>query len=217
MLDAGTESLPPLAQIFEAAYQRDFQVVGVLGTVVGEPSFHEAPDTLIGVQLGSVAREVHKVEPRISGHKLCKVLPLMNARPVQKDDDGTWQVAQQVAEEAAHIHPVDVALVEPVVQTQALTLRAYGDRRDGRHFVAPEAVREQRCSPAGSPCPDHRGQHQEAGFVEEDDVGAQPRGVFFTDAHRLRFHRLMAVSSRSLARRSGFWCVQPSCFINRPM
>jgi hypothetical protein len=36
-------------------------------------------------------------------------------------------------------------------------------------------------------------------------MGRQPPGVFFTRAHRSRFHRSMASSSRSRARRSGFW------------
>jgi hypothetical protein len=36
-------------------------------------------------------------------------------------------------------------------------------------------------------------------------VGAQPCGVFFTRGHWRRCQRAIASSSRSSARRSGFW------------
>jgi hypothetical protein len=45
---------------------------------------------------------------------------------------------------------------------------------------------------------------QEAGFVGKDDVGAQPRSVFFTRGHSFCFQRSIASSFRSTARFSGF-------------
>lgn len=217
MLDAGEQLVGALAQVVKTFYESDLKVVGVLRAVVGEPPFHEAPDALVGIQLGCVAREVLKMKPSMTGLELGESLAPVDGSPVEKDDDGAAQVAQQMPEEAAHVQQFDVVLVESVVQAEALTLWADRDGGYGGHPVAPEAMHNKRCPAAGGPGPDNGGQHQEAGFVEEDDMGAQPRGVFFTDAQRVRFQRLIATSSRSLARRSGFWWVQPNCFISRPM
>jgi len=217
VLDAGSQLVGSLTQVVKTFYESDLKVVGVLRAVVGEPAFREAPDALVGIQLGRVAREVLQMEPSMTGLELGEGFAPVDGSPIKKDDDGAAQVAQQMPEEAAHVRQFDVVLVEPVVQAEVLTLWADRDGRDGGHPVAPEAMHEKRCPAAGGPGSDNGGQHQEAGFVEEDDMGAQPRGVFFTDAQRVRFHRLIATSSRSLARRSGFWWVQPSCFISRPM
>jgi hypothetical protein len=40
-------------------------------------------------------------------------------------------------------------------------------------------------------------------------MGRQPRGVFFTRGQTDCFHSAMAASLRSMARRSGFWWLQP--------
>jgi hypothetical protein len=40
-------------------------------------------------------------------------------------------------------------------------------------------------------------------------MGCQPCGVFFTRGQTDRFHSAMVASSRSMARRSGFWWLQP--------
>ncbi len=57
--------------------------------------------------------------------------------------------------------------------------------------------------------PDRRDQ-EEARFVGKDEMGAQPCGVFFTRGQPARFQAAMAASSRSTARRSGVWGLQPS-------
>jgi hypothetical protein len=65
---------------------------------------------------------------------------------------------------------------------------------------------------AGAPGLAHGRDQQEARFVEEKQMGSQPCGVFFTRGQSVRFQRSMASSSRSRARRSGFWWLHPrSC------
>ena len=50
----------------------------------------------------------------------------------------------------------------------------------------------------------------EPALVEEDDVRAVARGVFFTAGHVSCTQRTIASSSRSRARVVGFWRDQPS-------
>jgi hypothetical protein len=72
-------------------------------------------------------------------------------------------------------------------------------------------VAQQRCVAARRPGAEHGGREHEARFVYEDEVGPQPKGVFFTRGQVFRFQRAIAGSSRSRARRSGFWQLQPHC------
>jgi hypothetical protein len=47
-------------------------------------------------------------------------------------------------------------------------------------------------------------------------VGTQPVGVFFIRGQSWRFHCSMRFSSRSMARRSGFWWLHPNRDMNFP-
>jgi hypothetical protein len=71
------------------------------------------------------------------------------------------------------------------------------------------AVAQTGRLPSGGPGPAHVGDEQKAALIDEDEMGATSCGVFLSVASVL-FHRAMAASSRSTARRSGFWQLQPS-------
>ena len=76
---------------------------------------------------------------------------------------------------------------------------------------------EQGRLAAGCPGPPHKRHHQEAAFVEKDESGAYPGGVFFTRGQSALTQRWMAASSRSMARRCGFWGLQPRECKTRPL
>jgi hypothetical protein len=78
------------------------------------------------------------------------------------------------------------------------------------------AMAQLRRLAAGRPGAAHGGDQEEARFVREDKVGAQPRGVFFTRGQTSRFQRSIARSSRSRARRSGFCGLHPRAWSRRP-
>ena len=62
----------------------------------------------------------------------------------------------------------------------------------------------------------HVGNQLEAPFIGKYYVGAQPRSVFFIRGQSFCFQRAMAFSSRSKARRSGFWGLHCKRCIKRP-
>ena len=97
---------------------------------------------------------------------------------------------------------VEIKLVE---KAQMLALRADRDSRDDRDLVPSVAMPMHRSLAARGPSLDDMRDQQEPGFVREDDMGAQPRSVFFTRGQSFRFHCSIASSSRSIARFSGFW------------
>ena len=81
---------------------------------------------------------------------------------------------------------------------------------DGGNFpIGVGPVPDEGCLTAGCPSPPHQRHHQEAAFVEKDESGAYPSGVFFTRGQSAWTQRWMATSSRSTARRCGFCGLQP--------
>lgn len=81
--------------------------------------------------------------------------------------------------------------------------------RDGQAFPVPPGVRQDRRLAAGSPGTADDGLLGDATFVLEDEPRVLSPGVFFRAAHRRLFHRAMAASSRSPARRAGRWSDHP--------
>ena len=107
-------------------------------------------------------------------------------------------------EEFTDLAVLDVLRVTPEVQADAPTLGRNGDARDHGDAIMPVAMVNAGRLTARSPGLSYRGNQEEARLVDEDDVGTQPRSVFFTRSQSLRFHRSIFSSSRSRARRSGF-------------
>ena len=113
-------------------------------------------------------------------------------------------MSQQVAEENAYLLVPDVVEVKLVEKAQTLTLRADGDSRDDGDLVSPVAMPKHRSLATRGPGLDDIRNQQESGFVREDDMGPQPRSVFFTRGQSFRFHCSIDFSFRSTARFSGF-------------
>lgn len=116
----------------------------------------------------------------------------------------TAQVPQQVAKEHAHLIVPNIVEVELIEQSQALALGTDGDSRDDGDLVAAVTMPMHRSLAARRPGLDYMRDQQESGFVGKDNVGAQPRSVFFTRGHSFCFQRSISSSFRSTARFSGF-------------
>jgi len=123
---------------------------------------------------------------------------------VEECDHVTAQVSQQLAQEFAHLDLTDVVAMKPVVQAQVLVNRAYRYSGDDRDLVPLVPVPNDRRLTPRRPSPQHSRDQEETGFVDEDEVGTQPVGFFFTRGHSSSFHLSISSSSRSMARRSGF-------------
>ena len=129
---------------------------------------------------------------------------VVGLRVVQDGDHRAVQVPQQIAQEHANLIVPNVVEIELVEKPQALALGAHGDSRDDGDFVPAVTVPVHRSLAPRCPGLDHMRDQQESGFVGKDDVGAQPRGVFFTRGHSFCFQRSISSSFRSTARFSGF-------------
>lgn len=113
-------------------------------------------------------------------------------------------VAEEVPQEDDHGLALDVVGVEVAVQDTMASPGTDGDAGDRGDPVVTQAVADHGRLADGAPGLVDRRNQEEAGFVDKDEVGCQPRGVFFTAGQTVRFQCAMAASSRSSARRSGF-------------
>ena len=197
----------------DAAYfdrQRIHQVLGAVGSGIGQGLFEQRPYAFVGVEFRRVGRKGFQMQPGMAPDELMDGAALVNLAVVEQGDDVSAQMAQDIFEEPADHFAVDVRVEQLAVQPHAPALRADGDSRDGRDPVVAVNVAVNRCLTARTPCLAHGRDQQKARFVEEKEVGSQPRGVFFTRGHTVRFHRAMASSLRSMALRSGFWWLHPN-------
>ncbi len=176
----------------------------VVGATVGETPFGVGPDGFVGIELRGVGRKEFEMQPREPAAEFPNPFSFVNAGVVPNHDDGPAEMAQQVPEEFADLTVPDVLRVAPEVQADAPTLGSQGDARDHGDAIMPVAMMNDGRLTTGSPGLSHRGDQEEARLVDEDDVGTQPRSVFFTLGQVCLFQRSITSSSRSSARRSGF-------------
>lgn len=210
MGDARPQQAGRVAEPGEGGPDRRAQVGHGVRAAVRQLGFGVPPYPLVRIQLRRIAGEGLQPQARNASQERANHRPAMNRAVVPEDDDRAPQMTQERAEERADVGRPDIGGLELEVEATALALRAEREGRDDGHAVVALPVTEQwRLAPRG-PGPPDRGDQEEPGLVDEDEVGAQPRGVFFTRAQSRCFHRAIAASSRWSARRSGFCGVQPS-------
>lgn len=129
---------------------------------------------------------------------------VMSLRVIQDHDHGAAQVPQQITKEHANLVVPNIVEVKLVEKAQVPALGTDGDPRDDGDFVTAVTVPVHRSLASRRPGLDDIRDQQEPGFVGKDDVGTQPRSVFFTRGQSFRFQRSIASSFRSIARFSGF-------------
>lgn len=208
--DAGPQRGRRVGQGLQGVEEFLAELIEVVGAAIGQCPLGGPPDALIGIELGGVRWQGYEAQARLALPQRHQRRAAMNAGVVPDHEDRSAQVAEHVSDEVSSVDSADVGALPAVEETQALPLRADGDRRVDREPVASVVVLEDGRLPARRPGAAHRRDQEEAGFVGEDDPGTQPCGVFFTRGQVEVFQRAMAASSRSMARRSGRWCDQPS-------
>lgn len=187
-----------------------------VGPAVGEGALGELPDALVRVELRGVAGKAIEMEPGIAGLERADGLAAVDRAVVPDHDHGTAEMAEQIPEECAHLRVLDVLGGEQEVEAAAPAAGTHREAGDDRDALAPLAVTQQRGLTPRRPGATHARDQEEARLVDEDEVGAQPRGFFLMRGQASRFQCSMRSSLRSSARRSGFCTLQPRPCRRRP-
>ena len=203
MLDAPAEERRRGGQVTDFLREDVHEVGRRIGPAVGQVGFEVIPHAFVGIQLRGVGREGLQMQPGRVAEQVLHGLAAVNATIVQQHDEVAGDLAQQGAEEGRDLLALDIVLVQLAVQRTSEAPGTDGDARDGRDAVVRIPMPHDRRLPHRAPRLADRGDQEEARLVDEDDVGPQPRGVFFTRGQTACFQAAMAASLRSTARRSG--------------
>lgn len=210
MPDARTEEIRGDRQSADLVGEHVHQFGLRVRPAVGQDSLEMVPDAFVGIQFGGVRREGHQMKTARAREELPHRIAPMDLAVVQQDKQMTTDLTQEMSQEEGHLFALNVVLVELAVQRALEAPGADGDAGDRGDAVVTLSVAHERGLSHRAPGLADRGDQEESGFVDKDDMGRPPRGVFFTAGQTVRFQSAIAASSRSTARRSGFWWLQPS-------
>lgn len=180
---------------------------GIVGQRIG---LEVSPEVFDGIEFRGVRRQVLQMR-RAGQDALVEELALVGLEAVPDEHDGGAQLALQMLEEIHGALGVDVGIrMQPKVQSESVAGGCDAKGCDGRHLlVTAPALSQQWSLPAQTPGAAHQRGHEHAGFVQKDDRRSQARGVFFTRGQSCSIQAWMRCSSRSIARRVGFWGEKP--------
>lgn len=194
--------------------QGELEAIG--RAAIGEAFLGKPPHALVGVEFRRVGGQELETKSRDPAAELPHEPPAMQAEPVPDQDHRPAQVAEQMAQERDDFEFAEVVVVPLVVETQAVAVGTDRDPGDHRDAVVALRMAQVRGPATRRPGARHGGREHEARFVYEGEVGPQPKRPLFTRGQRVRFQRSIAASSRSWARRSGFWQLQLQRASRRP-
>jgi len=192
------------------------QLVRVCRSLVDQDvPFEMSPSVLNRVQIWRVRRKVLELKAPVGTfHELLNLHRAMGIEPVPDDDQRAAHVTKELPQEFSAFCRVDVFFrIEPEVTTDSFLVLLPGpgaDSTDDRHLrVGTAHLFQNWSSTAGSPGSAGNRSHENCTFVDKC-YGCPGFSGFFLIRGQLRLSQPRTrLSSRSIARRSGFCCVQP--------
>ena len=130
----------------------------------------------------------------------------MNACPIPEDPYFARDVSLQMLEKFDDLGGLDAAGVDLKIKPPQR------QSANDQEALPVKCFLQDRGLPAQRPCARSRGTGAHPAFIQENEGASFPAGLFFRAGHVVRFHLRMAFSSRSMARRSGRWQLNPFAF-----
>ena len=136
----------------------------------------------------------------------------MGSKAIPNQHDRTVKLTQEASQEGDDTLRIDARIaVQAKVQMDTVAARRHAQTRDGGDFfIRARSLIQHRSLPLRTPGPSHQGGHHKAAFVDKDQPGLQARGFFLMRGHVFFTQPSIASSSRSIARRWGFWGLHPN-------
>jgi len=159
------------------------------------------------------------VQSRMASEELPNLTPPMCVQTIPQQDKRAPHMAQQVAKERNHFGLANGCVrMKSHVPAQPAHLRRNGDCPDHRQMPMVSGPRPQhRCLAARCPGATNQGHEKNACFIKKNQRSASSRGFFLIRGQSATIHCRIPVSSRSRARGSGFWEVNPSDLMPCPI
>ena len=131
---------------------------------------------------------------------------------VPEHDPRSVQFPLQAAKKTDHVTSLNVGVgVQAKIKAQVVAAGGHAQGGDHRDFAVMGAPLDQnRGLATGSPATAYQGSHEQAAFVQKNQPSLQTPGLFLSLGQTCLTHCRMPSSSRSTARRWGFWGLHPS-------
>lgn len=141
------------------------------------------PDPLVGIQLGRIGRKRFDMKPFESAAQIADRFPLMRGDIIPDDDHILPKMFEEMTQKCTDFIAPDILFMEGEEQSKPLERGAERERRDHGNALANKVMSDSRRVSFRAPGLAHRRSQEESRFVDEDEMGAQPRGVFFIRGH----------------------------------
>jgi len=164
------------------------------------------PQILHGVQFRGIGRqELQPESATLLAHEVPYHAAAVTGQSVPYDQQLAGNVTEQVGEKLDDLRAADRTGKQTEVEVPP------GHARDRRQGLPVKVVLQHRCFPLRGPSTAAVWPFAQPAFVDEDDGSPFGFGLFFNSGQRSCFHRRILASSRSRARPTGRWQLQPSC------
>lgn len=175
-------------------------------------AFQVVPDALVGIQIRCVTWQPLKMNAlgTAIGQELFDRFATMNRRAVPNHQQLARDVAEQMFQEADDI----LAAIGTLLGHQQEGV-VHSDATNRRYMVPSERHAQDRGLTTRRIGAHETGQEIEARFVYPDDRSTFFLSPFFSAGQRSVYQASMAASSRWVARRIGFWTLQPMSLRSR--
>lgn len=173
-------------------------------------NFEMPPHIFDRIEFGRVSREPfdHDAPPGGS-HVVFDQRAAMDRGAIPDDQHLPSNVPFEVSQKLDHLRALDAAGLDLEIETPE------GQTANDRKAFPVEGLVEHRGLPTRGPGARPRRASAQSALVHKDDDAPLPAGLFFNVGQPTRFHRRIAFSSRSIARRSGRWQLNPLAPSNR--
>lgn len=159
------------------------EVSKVSGNAVGQVSLEVCPDPLIGVKLRRISGEVNGMDSRISFKESLGKFGFVERAAVPEKEERTSDLAAEVPEKLSDLLAPNVSVgIKASIEAETLSLGRDRDGGDGRDLCPLSGDNERWGFSSNRPGPANVGDKRESAFVEEDDAGFKPFGLFLYEA-----------------------------------
>lgn len=174
---------------------------------------YRLPEELHRVQIGRIGRKVFRPQPvALAAQVRLGVGAFVRLQTIpQENQSPSFQISPKVAQVRADLRTSNRSVEKAQAQTNPPALPGRDQRRNGRKPLPVEGADQDRGLALESPCAADVRLIGKAAFVQKPNQGLPPSAFFLIRGKSSRIQRWIAASSRSLARCSGRWQLQPNC------
>lgn len=214
--DASSEVATVASNCLHRLEDCEHQLGQIVGPKVSESLLGQFPHAFVGIEFWGVGRKPQEMKSPGTRTELADESAAMRIATVPQHEDVTTDLAQQLSEEVPDLLLSNVLCEELKMKIQSLVPGRHRDPRDDGDAIASVEVMNGGCLADWSPSRSNRGRQLEARLVDEDEVGSQPPGVFFTLGQSSRMKRRISAWLRSSAFFCGFWWLHPNACRSLP-